>query len=93
MENKYNVRHVPQTLYDYQRDIHWFTFYYNGEKIKASSIFGISIVYHHNGHLPAEVKKEVENTIWTKIRKSEKKWAIPKGAEECPYGYAERLVV
>ena len=83
--NKYGVKHKRQKFYDWQKDIHRFKFYYNGEK-EACCVAGFDVFFDDNDIIPEEVKKDVAETIW-KLMDKESTWSVPKGAREIADAY------
>ena len=86
IQNQYHVKHKRQSLTDFQKDIHRFSFWYNGEK-EACCVSGFDVFFDDNDIIPAEVKKDVRKTIWKLMDKNERKWSVPKGAQEIADAY------
>ena len=83
--NKYGVKHKRQKFYDWQKDIHRFKFWYNGEK-EACCISGFDVFFDDSDIIPAEVKKDVTEAIW-KLMDKERTWSVPRGAIEIADAY------
>ena len=83
--NNYHVRHKRQNLADFQKDIHRFKFWYNGEK-EACCVSGFDVFFDYEDNIPDEVKANVHETI-LKLMKNERSWSAPKGAQEIADAY------
>lgn len=83
--NNYHVKHKRQNLTDFQKDIHRFKFWYNGEK-EACCVSGFDVFFDDNDIIPSEVKKDVTEFIW-KLMSKESTWSVPKGAREIADAY------
>jgi hypothetical protein len=86
MENKYFVKHKRQTLADFQKDIHKFSFWYKGQKT-ASCVGGVSVFFEDEAAVPEDVKEAVQATIYQLIDQNEGKWSAPKGAQQIADAY------
>lgn len=84
MKNIFNVRHKPQTIEDFQKDIHRFTYSYNGVK-EASCVSRLSVFF--DDKLPEAVETEVRRYVWYLIDTQEDKWSLPNGAKELADAY------
>ena len=84
MQNTYNVRHKPQTIEDFQKDIHRFTFSYCGTK-EASCVGKLSVFFDEK--IPEEVETDVRRYIWFLIDTKEYQWGLPRGAQEIADAY------
>lgn len=84
MKNVYNVKHKPQTIEDFQMDIHRFTYMYK-EVREASCVSRLSVFF--NDKLPEEVETEIRRYIWYLIDTKENQWSIPDGAQEIADAY------
>lgn len=82
MKNKYHVHHKRQNLKDFQNDIHWFHFEYNGNRYMASCQNATFVDFDNEDILPEDVMCDVQKTIYEMIDKYEKTWSVPKGAQE-----------
>ncbi len=84
MENIFNVRHKPQTIEDFQKDIHRFTYSYNGVK-EVSCVSRLSVFF--DDKLPEEIETEIRRYVWYLIDTQEDKWSLPCGAQEIADAY------
>ena len=84
MKNIYNVRHKPQSIEDFQMDMHRFTYSYRGIR-EASCINRLSVFFEDK--LPEEVETEIRRYIWYLIDTKEDQWVPPTGAQEIADAY------
>lgn len=84
--NKYHVKHKRQSLEDFQKDIHRFKFWHNGEK-EVSIINNLYICFRYEDNIPDEVKAEIRAKVYELMDKNESKWSVPKGAYEIADAY------
>ena len=85
--NEYKVHHKRQRLADFQNDIHWFHFKYNGTRYMASCQNAAFVDFENEDALPEDVMVAVQNKIYEMMDKYEKSWSIPKGAQEIADAY------
>ena len=85
VNNKYGVKHKRQKFSDWQKDIHRFKFFHDGEK-EACCVSGLDVFFNDNDDIPEEVKVDVTETIW-KLMSKEHTWSVPKGAREIADAY------
>ena len=84
--NKYHVKHKRQNIVDFRNDCHRFSFWYDGKEMEASCYGAVSVFFDHVD-IPEDVKDEVLETIYNLIDKNEKKWSVPKAAQEIADAY------
>lgn len=84
--NKYHVKHKRQTLADFTKDIHRFSFWYNGEK-EVCCINSLYIAYNCKDDIPDHVREEVRKAVYWLMDNNERKWSVPKGAQEIADAY------
>lgn len=87
VSNKHHVRHVRQSLDDFNKDIHRFTYIYNGEKQNASIIGNVTVLFADESNIPDTVKSDVQEEIYKRMDKKETQWIPPKGAKEIADAY------
>lgn len=85
--NAYGVKHKRQNLCDWQKDIHRFKFFYNGEK-EVCCVGGLDVFFDDKDIIPEEVKKDITEYIW-KLMDKELAWSVPKGAREIAEAYCK----
>lgn len=88
MNNKYHVRHCPQTTADFYGDIHVFSFLYKGKREKVTCVAALS-VFFDNENLPEEVQNEITSFIWALIDKKEFTWRATPEAHTIADAYWE----
>ena len=74
-----HVKHIKQSLRDFQNDTHRFSFIYSGKKETASCI-GSCSVFFDSPDIPENIQDEVMSRIWKLMDEKESTWAAPKGA-------------
>lgn len=77
----YLLKHKRQTLADFNKDCHRFSFWYNGKSYEASC-YGSATVIFSDENIPENVKCDIQEEIYSAIDKNEQKWAVPDGAVE-----------
>lgn len=85
--NRYYVRHVRQSLDDFNKDIHRFTYILDGVKRKASIVGNVSVFFENENDIPDTVKYNVQEKIYSLMNKYEKRWSVPNGAQEIADSY------
>ena len=75
----YNVRHKRQTLADFQKDIHRFKFWYDGEK-EVACVNSLYVKFNREDNIPYAVRNEICMIVYELIDKNEDKWSAPLGA-------------
>ena len=86
--NKYCVKHKRQTLEDFTKDCHRFSFWYGGKEMEASC-YGAITVFFNDESIPEDVQCEVQDYIYELIDEYGYKWAIPKGARKIVDAYCQ----
>lgn len=88
-KTKYTLRHVACNIADFYADRHRFRFEYNKKEYIASCYGTLNIFFDEEAEkeIPADVLNEIEDIIWNKIDKEEKKWRYPKEAYEIANDY------
>ena len=84
--NKYCIKHKKQTLEDFTKDCHRFSFWCGGKEMEASC-YGAVSVFFDDENIPEDVQCEVQGEIYKLIDKNESKWSVPKGAREIANAY------
>lgn len=79
-KTKYKVRHVACNMGDFFADRHRFRFEYNGKEYVAACYGAADIVFDGVEKIPEDVLCELQDIIWDKIKREEKKWRYPKEA-------------
>ena len=87
--NKYCVKHKRQTLSDFTKDCHRFSFWYNGKE-KEVSCYGAVSIFFDDESVPDDVKYEISVMVYKLIDKNESKWSVPRGAQEIADAYCEK---
>ena len=85
--NKYKVRHIRQSINDFQMDIHRFKYTYNGVEHEANLI-GAVTVHFKDFNPPQNIQEEVMDYIYKLFDAKEKDWNPPKRAYELAEYYA-----
>lgn len=86
MENKYHVKHKRQNLTDWQKDVHRFQFWYQGEK-EAQCVSGLDVFFDDNDVIPDDVKISVQEYILHLMDTKENTWSVPRGAQKIADAY------
>jgi hypothetical protein len=87
---KYNLRHVACNMEDFNSDRHRFRFEYNGKEY-VIPCYGASDIFFDEveKEIPEDVLCEIQDIIWDKIDREEKKWRYPKEAYEIADAYCK----
>lgn len=86
MGNTYGVKHKRQTLEDFQKDIHRFTFFYNGQK-ELICVSGFDIFFDEEDSIPEGVQHSIARYVWYLMTTRENTWATPAGAQKIADAY------
>lgn len=89
-KTKYNLRHIACNMADFNADRHRFRFEYNNKEYVVPCYGALNVIFDEvEKEIPEEVLCEIEEIIWNKIDKEEKKWRYPKEAYEIANKYYE----
>lgn len=80
------LRHKKQAITDFQNDCHRFSLFVNGKETEVQC-YGLVDVLFDDETIPMDVKCEVQKKVWELIDENERKWAVPKGAQEIADAY------
>lgn len=80
------LKHQMQTLADFQNDCHRFSLWFNGRETEVQC-YGLVDVFFDDETIPMDVKCEVQKKVWELIDENERKWTVPKGAQEIADAY------
>ena len=88
-KTKYNVRHVACNMKDFNEDRHRFRFEYNKKEYVVPCYGEMDIFFDEEveREVPEKVLCEIQQIIWNKIDKEEKKWRYPREAYEIANRY------
>lgn len=84
--SQYFIKHIKQTMADFNNDCHRFSFWYNGKQTEVSC-YGTVSVFFDDESIPEEVQCDVQEEIYRLIDKNENKWSVPKDAKEIADAY------
>ena len=90
-KTKYTLRHVACNMADFHADRHRFRFEYNGKEYIASCYGALDVFFDDEAEneIPSNVLDEIEDIIFDKIDREEKKWRYPREAYEIAKAYCE----
>ena len=90
-KTKYNLRHVSCNMADFNADRHRFRFEYNNKEYVAACYGTLNVFFDDETvkEIPEDVLHEVEDIIFNKIDKEEKKWRYPQEAYEIANEYCK----
>ena len=90
-KTKYNLRHVACNMADFNADRHRFRFEYNNKEHIASCYGAVDVHFDEETEkiIPEDVLCEIQQIIWDKIDREEKKWRYPKEAYKIADNYNE----
>ena len=88
---KYNLRHISCNMADFNADRHRFRFEYNNKEYVAACYGALNIFFDDETvkEIPEDVLYEVEDIIFNKIDKEEKKWRYPQETYEIANEYCK----
>lgn len=86
---EFEIKHINQTVEDFQKNIHRFKVEYNGKSYDAYCVGALTI--NIIGHIPKDVYNKVINKIWDMIDECENTdaWPVPDGAQKIADDYCK----
>ena len=90
-KREYHLRHIACNMEDFHADRHRFRFEYNGKEYIAACYGALYVSFDDEAEneIPEDVLIKIEDYIWVKVDKEEKKWRYPKKAYEIANAYCE----
>ena len=80
------LKHKRQTLSDFQNDCHRFSLWFDGKETEVQC-YGLVDVLFEDETISEDVKVEIQKKVWELIDKNERRWAVPKSAQEIANEY------
>ncbi len=86
---EFKIKHINQTLEDFQKDIHRFTVEYEGKIYNAYCVGALTI--NLEDMVPNNLSNQIMDEIWNMIDKYEHTdaWPVPEGAQKIADAYCK----